>query len=70
MRSKKVDQKAPSEAPGRLLRYRPLSTEGAPGPPETSNVRVDDGCGPWAVSFGWGGSGGAMVKMYEGLLTA
>ena len=28
-------------------RYRTLSTEGAPGPPEASNVRADDGGGPW-----------------------
>ena len=28
-------------------RYRTLSTEGAPGPPEASDVRADDGGGPW-----------------------
>ena len=30
-----------------VSRYRTLSTEGAPGPPEASDVRADDGGGPW-----------------------
>ena len=28
-------------------RYQTLSTEGAQGPPEASDVRDDDGGGPW-----------------------
>ena len=28
-------------------RYRTLTAEGAPGPPEASDVRADDGGGPW-----------------------
>ena len=28
-------------------RYQTLSTEGAQGPPEASNVRADDGGGSW-----------------------
>ena len=28
-------------------RYQTLSTEGAPGSPEASNVRANDGGGPW-----------------------
>ena len=31
-------------------RYQTLSTEGAPGPPEASDVREDDGGGSCAVS--------------------
>ena len=33
-------------------RYQTLSTEGAPGPPEASDVRGDDYGGPCAVSDG------------------
>ena len=31
-------------------RYTTLTAEGAPGPPEASDVRADDGGGPCAVS--------------------
>ena len=41
----------------------PLSTtEGAPGPPEASDVRDDDGGGPCAISNG--AEAAAIVKSY------
>ena len=41
-------------------RYRTLTAEGAPGPPEASDVRADDGGGPCTVSDG--AEEAAMVK--------
>ena len=46
-------------------RYETLSTGGAPGPPEASNVRADDGGGPWPP-LPHGGSGGHGPKVLDG----
>ena len=43
-------------------RYRTLNPEGAPGPPEASDVQADDGGGPCAVLDGT--EVAAMVKSY------
>ena len=43
-------------------RYRTLTAEGAPGPPEASDVRDDDGGGPCAVSDG--AEAATIVKSY------
>ena len=47
-------------------RYRTLSTEGAPGPPEASDMRADDGGGPWPP-LPPGGRGGHCRKILDGL---
>ena len=47
-------------------RYRTLSTGGAQGPPEASDVRVDDGGGPWPP-LPPGGSGDHGLKALDGL---
>ena len=39
-------------------RYRTLSTEGAPGPPEARDVWTDDGHGPWPLLPDGSGSHG------------
>ena len=49
-------------------RYQTLSTEGAPGPLEASDVRADDGGGPWPPLPPSGAS--AMVKSFLTALTA
>ena len=46
-------------------RYRTLTAEGAPGPPEASDVRADDGGGPCAVS-----DGAEVAAMVESCWTA
>ena len=46
-------------------RYQNLSTEGAQGPPEASDVRADGG-GPW-LPLPPGGSGGHGQKLLDGL---
>ena len=43
--------------------YQTLSTEGAPGPPEASDVRADDGGGPWPP-LPPGGRGGHGPKLF------
>ena len=50
-------------------RYQTLSTEGAQGPPEASDVRADDGGGPW-LPLPPGGDGHHRRKLLDGLLTA
>ena len=47
-------------------RYRALSTEGTPGPPEASDVRADDGGGLW-LPLPPGGRGGNCRKLLDGL---
>ena len=47
-------------------RYQTLSTEGAQGPPEASDVRADDGGGSWPPLLP-GGSGGHSQKLFDGL---
>ena len=47
-------------------RYRTLSTEGAPGSPEASTVRADDGGGPWPP-LPPSGSGGHGLKVFDSL---
>ena len=44
-------------------RYRTLSTGGAQGPPEASDVRADDGGGPWPP-LPPGGRGGHGRKLF------
>ena len=44
-------------------RYRTLTAEGAPGPPEASDVRDDDGRGPWPA-LPLGGRGGHGPKSF------
>ena len=44
-------------------RYRTLSTGGAQGPPEASDVRADDGGGPWPP-LPPGGKGGHGQKLF------
>ena len=44
-------------------RYRTLSTGGVQGPPESSDVRADDGSGPWP-SLLPGGRGGYGRKLF------
>ena len=46
--------------------YQTLSTEGAQGVPEASDVRTDDGGGPWPP-LPPGGSGGHYQKLLDGL---
>ena len=46
--------------------YRTLSTEGAPGPPEASNVQAEDGGGP-RPPFPPGRRGGHGQKLLNGL---
>ena len=46
--------------------YKTLSTGGAPGPPEASDVQADDGGGPWLPLLP-SGSGGHGPKVLEGL---
>ena len=47
-------------------RYQTLSTEGAQGPPEASDVLADDGDGPWPL-LPPGGSGDHCQKFLDGL---
>ena len=47
-------------------RYQTLSTEGAQGSPEASDVRADDGGRPWPP-LPPDGSGGHGPKLYDGL---
>ena len=49
-----------------IPRYRTLSIEGAPGPPEANDVRADDGGGPWPP-LPPGESGGHGPKVLDGL---
>ena len=46
-------------------RYRTLTAEGVPGPPEASNVRAEDGGGPYAVL-----DGAEAVAMVKSCMTA
>ena len=71
-RSRRPQRRTSKFLAARLLRrkisprYRTLSTEGALGPPEASDVRSDDGGGPWPP-LPPGRSGDHRQKLLDGL---